>query len=82
MSGTVTALLDLHRLSALLHKFAVQLGFVRTYPRPDRAKNGVFSIGALPTPPQARNVAGFEAVFAFRFAPKRMIASRQAVMLV
>ena len=74
--------LDLHRMIAVLHIFTVQLGFVRTYPRPDRAKNGVFSIGALPTPPQARNVAGFEAVFAFRFAPKRMLASRQAVMLV
>ena len=74
--------LDLHRMIAVLHKFTVQLGFVRTYPRLDRAKNGVFSIGALSTPPQARNVAGFEAVFAFRFAPKRMLASRQAVMLV
>ena len=74
--------LDLHRMIAELHKFTVQLGFVRTYPRQDRAKNGVFSIGALPTPPQARNVAGFEAVFACRFAPKRMPASRQAVMLV
>lgn len=82
MLGTVTALLDLHRTIAVLHKITPQLGFARTYPRLRRAKSGVFCIVELSAPPQFCNIRASKLFMPADVPPKLMFAPPEAAILI
>lgn len=73
-SGTVTALLNLHRTDAVMHKITPWLGFARTYPRLRRAKSGVFCIVVLSAPPQFCNIRALKLFMPADALPKLMFA--------
>ena len=72
--GAATALLNMLRTIAILHKIRAQSGFARAYPHLRRAKNGVFSIAVLPLPSQFCNIRAPKLFMPADALPKLMFA--------
>ena len=65
-----------------MYKNTAPLGFARAYPRPRRAKSGVFSIVALSAAPKSCNIRVPKLFMPVDAPPKHMSEPRQTAMFV
>ena len=65
-----------------MHKITAQLGFAHTYPRPRRAKSGVFCIVVLSAPLQSCNMRAPKLFMPADVPPKLMFAPPETTILV
>lgn len=65
-----------------MHKITAPLGFARSYPRPRRAKSGVFRIVVLSAPPLFCNIRALKLFMPADTLPKLMFAPPETTILV
>lgn len=80
--GAATALLNMHRTIAILHKIRAQSGFARAYPHLRRAKKWSFQHRGTATTVAILQHTGPEAIYACRCAPEAHVCAPETTMLV